>query len=152
MSKPKIIVILLLVLGLGSWSLYLNRDWFATTSIQISHRVSPWLENKRPGARGGKLGPPVAFMLSGYYRLTSVNVVLAADIATNKYAHPIWSLVTESNSIPTASFVYGGFIRGMHPAVKGARADPLAPGVTYRLLVTTKDQAAQHDFSLVTNN
>jgi hypothetical protein len=152
MSKTKIILSLLLVLGLGALSLYLNRDWFAANTIQISHRVSPWLENKRPGARGGKLGPPVAFTLSGYYRLTSVNVVLAEDIATNKYAHPIWSLVTESNSVPTASFVYGGFIRDMHPPVKGVRADPLEPGITYRLLITTKDQAAQHDFSLGPKN
>ncbi len=152
MSKTKIIFILLLVLGLGALSFYLNRDWFAANTIQISHRVSPWLDNKRPGARGRQLGQPVAFTLSGYYRLTSINVVLAADIATNKYAHPIWSLVTESNSVPTASFVYGGFIRGLHPAVKGARADPLEPGVTYRLRVTTKDQAAEHDFSLAPKN
>ena len=152
MSKTKLISILLLVLGLGALSLYLNRDWFAAQPIQISHRVSPWLENKRPGARARKLGPPVAFTLSEYCRLTSVNVILAADLATNKYAHPIWSLVTESNSVPTASFVYGGFIRGMHPAVKGARPDPLEPGVTYRLRITTKDQAAQHDFSLGPQN
>jgi len=152
MSKTKITFILLFIIGLGAVSIYLNTDWFTANPIQISHRVSPWLENKRPGARGGKLGLPVAFTLSGYYRLTSVNVVLAADIATNKYAHPIWSLVTESNSVPTASFVYGGFIRGMHPAVKGARADPLEPGVAYRLLIKTKEQAAQHDFSLSPQN
>ena len=152
MSKLKIIFILLLVLGLGALSLYLNREWFAADTIQISHRVSPWLARQRPGGRGAKLGPPVAFTLSGYYRLTSVKVVLAADLATNKYAHPIWNLVTHSNSVPTASFVYGGAIRGLHPAVKGARADPLEPGVTYRLLVTTKDQAAEHDFSLGPGN
>lgn len=152
MSKTKIISILLLVLGLGSLSLYLNRDSFAKADIQISHRVSPWLDKKSPGKRGGQLGPAVAFTLSEYCRLTSVNVVLAADIATNKYAHSIWSLVTESNSIPTASLVYGGFIRGMHPTVKGTVAAPLEPGVTYRLLVKTKDQTAQHDFSLGPQN
>lgn len=152
MSKQKVILILLLLLGLGALSLYLNQDWFAANPIQISHRVSPWLEGRRPAARGGKLGPPVAFSLGGYYRLTSVSVVLAADIATNKHAHPIWNLVTESNSVPTASFLYGSPIRGMHPAVKGARADPLAPGITYRLLIKTTDQAAQHDFSLDSQN
>lgn len=152
MSKPKIIFILLLLLGLGALSVYLNKDWFAKDAIQISYRVSPWLANRRPGARGGPLGEPVVFTLGGYYRLTSVNVVLAADIATNKYAHPIWSLVTESNSIPTTSFAYGDSIRGMHPAVKGARADPLESGVTYRLLIATKEQTAQHDFSLGPKN
>ncbi len=152
MSKTKIISILLLLLGLGGLSLYLNSDWFAARTIQISHRVSPWLENRRPGKRAAQLGSPVVFTLSEYCRLTSVNVVLAADLATNKYAHPIWSLVTESNSLPTSTLVYGGGIRGMHPAVKGAQADPLEPGVTYRLLLTTKDQAAQHDFSLEPQN
>lgn len=152
MSKQKIIFILLLLLGLGALSLYLNKDWFAANPIQISHRISPWLDNRRPGGRGGKLGPTVAFSLSGYCRLTSVSVVLATDIATNKYAHPIWNLVSESNSVPTASFVYGGAIRGMHPAARGARADPLEPGVTYRLLIRTKDLAAQHDFSLGPQN
>jgi len=152
MSKTKIVFILLLVLGLGALSLCLNRDWFAADTIQISHRVSPWLGRQRPGARRSQPGPPVVFTLSGYYRLTSVKVVLAAEMATNKYAHPIWSLVTESNSVPTTSFVYGGGIRGMHPAIKGARPDPLEPDVAYRLLVNTKDQAAQHDFSLGTKN
>ena len=120
--------------------------------MTLNGQVRQQLDKKRPGARASQLGPPVAFSLSGYYRLTSVNVVIAADIATNKYAHPIWSLVSESNSVPTSSFVYGGFIRGMHLAAKGVRADPLEPGVTYRLLVKTKDQTAQHDFSLGSQN
>jgi len=152
MSKPKVIFTLLLIIGLGALSLYLNRDWFATKTIQITHRVSPWLDVRRPGARGRNLGQPVAFTLSGYLRLTSVNVVLAADLATNKYAHPIWSLVTDSNSMPTASFVYGGGIRGMRPEVKGAQPDPLVPGVTYCLRIATRDQAARHDFSLAPQN
>ena len=84
--------------------------------------------------------------------MTSLKVVHASEIETNKYAHPIWSLATESNSAPVSSFVYGAGIRGMHPAVKGSRPDPLVPGVQYRLLVTTdKDKQAQHDFCIATN-
>ena len=148
MSKPKVIITFLVLFGSLALSLYLNRDWFAVETIQITHRVSPWLDTRRPAARSRNLGQPVAFTLNGSYRLTSVNVVLVADIATNKYAHPIWSLITASNSVPTDSFMYGGAIRGMRPEVKGAQADPLEPGVAYRLRITTKDQTAQHDFSL----
>lgn len=151
MSKTKIILVVLSIVALGGFSLYLNRDWFAAETIQISHRVSPWLKSPRT-KRANDLGEPVTFTLSGYYRLTSLKVVLASEIETNKYAHPVWSLTSESNSTPTSSFVYGGGIRGMHPAVKGARPDPLVPGVQYRLLVTTdKDKQAQHDFCIATN-
>jgi len=152
MSRPKLLLILIIIIGGGGLSLYLNRDSFAPKTIQISHRVSPWLKARRTGAkRANDLGDPVAFTLSGYYRLTSVKVVLVSEIQTNKYAHPIWSLVSESNSPPTSSFIYGGGIRGLHPAVKGSRPDPLVPGVDYRLLVTTTDKDAQHDFNVTPN-
>jgi hypothetical protein len=147
MSKTKTILILTLIVGGIGLSLYLNKDYLAPQTIQISHRVSPWLKTRR----GGDLGDPVTFTLSGYYRLKSVKVVLASEIETNKYAHPVWSLVAESNSPPTTSFIYGERIRGLHPEVKGARPDPLVPGVNYRLLVTTTDKDAQHDFNVTTN-
>jgi len=150
MSKTKTVLILVLILGGASLSLYLNRDYFAPQTIQITHRVTPWLQARR-GRRAADLGAPVAFTLSGYYRLKSVKVVLASEIATNKYAHPIWSLVSESNSPPTSSFLYGDWIRGLHPEVKGARPDPLVPGVNYRLLVSTTAKDAQHDFMVTTN-
>ena len=151
MSKTKIILVALSIVGLLSLSLYLNRDWFEPATIQISHRVSPWLKSNRM-KRANDLGNPITFTLSGYYHLTSLKVVSLAEIETNKYAHPLWELATESNSMPTCSFIYGSPIRGMHPAVKGARPDPLVPGVNYRLLVTTdKDKRAQHDFCISTN-
>lgn len=151
MSKSKIILVLLCIVGLGGLSLYLNRDWFTHETIQISHRVSPWLK-KSGTKRANDLGDPVTFTLNGYYRLTSLKVVLAAEIATNKYAHPIWALATDSNSVPVSSFVYGGGVRGMRPSVKGTRPDPLVRGVDYRLLVTTdKKLTGQHDFCIQTN-
>jgi len=151
MSKSKLILILIIIVGGSGVSLYLNRDSFAPRTIQISHRVSPWLKGRSGAKRGTDLGVPVAFTLGGYYRLTSVKVVLASEIETNKYAHPIWSLVSESNYPPTSSFIYGSGIRGLHPAVKGARPDPLVPGITYRLLVTTTHKDAQHDFDVTPN-
>ena len=151
MSKTKTILIVVSIIALGGFSIYLNKDSFASETIQISHRVSPWLKSPRT-KRANDLGVPITFTLSGYYRLTNLKVVLASEIETNKYAHPIWELTTESNSIPTATFIYGNGIRGMHPAVKGARPDPLEPGVQYRLLIKTdKSKQAQHDFCIATN-
>ena len=151
MSKTKIILVVFSIIALGAFSIFLNRDSFAPETIQISHRVSPWLKSPRT-KRANDLGDPVTFTLSGYYRLTNLKVVLVSDAETNKYPHAIWELTTESNSVPTSSFVYGSGIRGMHPAVKGARPDPLASGVPYRLLVKTdKDEQAQHDFCIATN-
>lgn len=153
MSKTKFISITILILGLAGLSLYLNRDWFAPATIQISHRLSPWLQNKRPGARNpNDLGVPVTFMMNGFYKLTSVRVVEAAKIETNQYAVPVWRIISDSNSIPTSSFNYGSFIRGMRPEAKGVRPEPLEPGITYRLFVVTdKDIKAQHDFTITTN-
>ena len=150
MSRTKTFLILLAVLGLAGLSLYVNRDWFADRPIQISYRVSPWLKDLRRGRSrpAQDLGVPVVFSLNTYYRFLNVKVLIAAEIATNKYAHPLWEMVTQSNSVPTASFSYGERIRGMLPKVKGATPDPLQPGVTYRLVLTTTDnKEAQHDFS-----
>jgi hypothetical protein len=139
------------VLLLGSFSLYLNKDWFSKDGIQIYHRSRP--------ARAGFFGRrrssstpdnsainPVTFGFSRKLRLTSVEVIPVSDIETNKFPHPIWHLTAASNSVPTKDFVYGDSIKGMKPAVKGAIPDPLQPGVTYRLLVEAGDFKAEHDF------
>ena len=149
MSRNKFILALVAVLGLGGLSLYLNRDSFSRQGIHISHRVSPWLGQARRGRRPASNDPgnPVIFSLNNYYRFQSVKVYVASEIETNKYAHPVWDLVSESNSIPTMSFGYGSYIRGMHPAVNNARPDPLQPGVNYRLVIKAGDEEAQHDFS-----
>jgi hypothetical protein len=150
MSRAKLVLILIALLGLAGVSLYMNRDWFAEQPIQISYRVSPWLKDLRRGRpRGaGEVGPPVVFSLDPHLRLVELKVVIAAELATNKYAHPLWHLISDSNSVPTGSFAYGDRIRGMYPKVKGAAAEPLLPGVRYRLLLTTAEKRrAQHDFS-----
>lgn len=149
MPKSKTILILVLLLGFGSLAVYLNRDGFTKRPIQITYRVSPWLKDTRRGRprTSTDLGVPVVFRLDRYYRLTGVKVVVAAEFATNKHAHPLWELVTSSNSIPTAAFAYGDRLRGLTPAVKGALPDPLEPGVTYRLLLNTLEGEAQHDFT-----
>lgn len=153
MSKTKVISLASLIIGLVGLSLYLNRDYFRADGIQISHRLSPWMQARRPGVRNpNDLGIPVTFTLNGFYKLTSVRVFESAKIETNKYAVPVWRIISDSNSVPTSSFNYGSFIKGMHPEAKGTRPEALQPGVTYRLMVVTdKSLEAQHDFTITTN-
>jgi len=132
---------------LGAWSIYLNRDWFAKDHIQIFDRSRP---ARGPlAARGRARNPainPIVFGFDRDLRLTSLKVIPVSDLETNKYAHPVWELITESNSVPIKEFGYDAHIRGMHPLVKGAEADPLEPGVKYRLLIEAGAQKAEHDF------
>lgn len=150
MSRSKTALILLTILALAGLSIYMNRDWFNERPIQISYRVSPWLKDaRRVRARATTdVGPPVVFSLDPHLRLVNLKVVIAAEIATNKYARPLWELVSPTNSALTGSFSYGERIRGMLPKVKGATPDLLQPGVMYRLFLTTVEKReAQHDFT-----
>jgi len=149
MSKTKFLVVVIAIFGLAGLSLYLNRDWFSKRSIHISHRVSPLAARTRPGRRDTPPDPgkPVAFNFDPFCRFSSIKVFVAAEMETNKYAHPIWDLMSDSNSIPIGTFAYGARIPGMRPTVKGAVADPLQPGVVYRLVVQTEGQQLQHDFA-----
>jgi hypothetical protein len=133
---------------LGALSLYLNRDWFAKDTIQIYHRSRPsrlaLLRRKRV-AEDSQTNP-IVFGFDRRLKLTSIKVIPLSDIQTNKYPHPIWHLISESNSVPTKDFAYGASIRGMHSAVKGATPDALEPGIGYRLLVEAQSFKGQHDF------
>jgi hypothetical protein len=145
MTKKNISIIAVVVL-LGGLSLYFNRDWFASDVIQVSHRsISP----RGPMGRGPAAkapANPVVFLITKNLKLTSVKVVVVSDAETNRYPHAIWNLVTDSNSIPTKEFIYGQPIRGLRLATKGVGADPLQPGVDYRLLIEAGSVKLQHDF------
>ena len=133
---------------LGGLSLYLNKDWFARDSIQIHHRSRParfgYFRRNRPPPT--EATDPIYFAFDRKLKLTSLKVIPVSEIETNKYPHPIWEMVSDSNSVPTAQWSYGMPIRGMKPAVKGATPDPLEPGVKYRLLVQAGKIKAQDDF------
>jgi hypothetical protein len=134
-------------LVLGALSIYLNRDRFAKDHIQIFDRSRP--PRGRLASRRFSRNPeinPIVFGFNRELRLTSLKVIPVSDIETNKYPHPIWELVSESNSVPIKDFGYGVRIRGMHPPVRGERPDPLEPGVKYRLLIEAGSQKAEHDF------
>jgi len=145
MTKKNILIIAL-VIFLGGLSLYLNKDRFASEVIQISHRsIAPRPGMAREPAAKAPANP-VVFLINKNLELTSVKVVLAGDAETNKYPHAIWSLVSDSNSIPVKEFIYGAPIKGMRPAFKGVGAEPLQPGVNYRLLVEAGSEKLEHAF------
>ena len=148
MPKKQLVLLLAALLLFGAYAYYFT-DWFASENIQIVHSLRPITASKRPRARTVERNPAVnavSFSLDRKCQLTEIKVIPVADLATNKYAHPIWHLVSESNSVPVKAFVYGSPIRGMHPKVKGAPPDPLAPEVTYRLFVTAGELKGEHDF------
>ena len=136
---------------LGGFSLYLNKDWFASEDIQIHHRSRPggtgrmgFFRRNRPPASPDT--DPIYFAFDRKLKLTSLKVIPVREIETNKYPHPICHLVAKSNSVPIADWSYGMPIPGMRPAVQGATPDPLEPGVKYRLLIEAGKIKAEHDF------
>jgi hypothetical protein len=153
MSKLKLIFFVTLIAGLLGLSLYFNRDWFASDTIRVSHRLSPWMQKKRPGVsiNPNDLNPPVTFALNGIYQLKSVRVVEVSRFETNKYTVPAWRIISDSNSALISTFNYGSDIQGMRLEAKGVPPEPLQSGIKYRLfLVTDKGIKAQHDFMLPT--
>jgi hypothetical protein len=142
-------MLIALAVVLGGFSLYLNRDWFAGENIQISHRSRPsrtggFFRRNRPPPKLAT--DPIFFAFDRKLRLTSLKVTPVSEIETNKYPHPIWHMISDSNSVPTTEWSYGVPIRGMRPAVKGATPDPLEPGVKYRLMLEAGKLKAEHDF------
>ena len=89
---------------------------------------------------------PIFFAFDRPLKLKSLKVIPAREIETNKYPHPIWHLISNSNSVPTADLAYGIPIEGMRPAVQDATPDPLQPGVKYRLLIEAGALKLEHDF------
>ena len=142
MSKKSILLASALVLLIG-FSLYVNRDRFRSESIQIGHRTMDARNRQTKNAPASVL----TFLLDRQLKLTSVKVVLASAFETNKYSRPIWELISDSNSVPTKTFIYGAGIRGMRPSVKGATANPLEPGVKYRLFIEAGGERAEHEFT-----
>jgi hypothetical protein len=121
-------------------------DWFRKQNIQIIPQIRPLR------AAGNQRNPsqervyPVSFSFDSKYKLTSVKVVAADDLATNKYPVPLWHLVSDSNSLPTKYVVYGYPIKGMKPAAARSKPEPLQPDVRYVLLLEAGDIKASTNF------
>ncbi len=122
---------------LGALYLYNFTDWFAEKKIQIKYRI---LSGR------GVAGDPITFYLDGGFGLTSVKVIATDEAATNKYPHAYWHLISDSNSVPTADFLYGEKLAGMKPKVTGIAPEPLRPGGKYRILVEAGKLKGEKDF------
>ena len=90
----------------------------------------------------------LSFGLDNRLRLTEIKVVPLAEWQTNRYALPLWHLVSDSNSAPVIDFGYGQRIRGMKSAVAGAQPQPLEANTIYRLFVAAGNIKGQHDFEV----
>ena len=145
MTKNGIVLSIIAVI-LGTCYVCFFTDWFRKETIQIIPTIRPSRPASNPRNPDQEPVYPVSFALDGKYKLTSVKVVAAADMATNNYPAPLWHLISDSNSIPTKSIVYGYPIKGMKPAVPRARPEPLAPQVDYVLLLEAGNVKARTNF------
>lgn len=151
MAKNKLLFVLL-ALALVAAVFFLSKDWFRKDEIQIGFTIRP---NRLSERQQRRLGPAlkdptytVCFFFDRKCKLESLRVVNADELKTNRFARPLWALVSDSNSIPVKTIIYGVPVRGMRTEVRGAQADILQPGIPYRLLVRTTKQEAHYDFTL----
>lgn len=136
---------------LGSLYVCFFTDWFRSTPFRIEHTVRPLREAWRNGTRmdtSRNSALSVTFALHQTCRLLSVEVVPLNEFLTNRFAHPLWQLVSKEGSDPVNSIAYGVTLPGMKPSVQGAEAEPLLPNVEYRLLIESRKQKGQHDFKI----
>ncbi|HWY78443.1 MAG TPA: hypothetical protein VN281_22710 [Verrucomicrobiae bacterium] len=145
-AKRILIVCAILLVGLIYY--YLYHDSFSRRDMSIKVMVRPKLGARmRPTTTAnGAENDAVIFGLSRQFQLTEVEVIPLDALATNKYAHPVWHMVSDSNSAPIMTFAYGMRIHGMHPEVKGIEADPLLPGTSYRVRIAAGADKGEHDF------
>jgi len=116
--------------------------WFQRKEIHISSTARAAFARFRAAGTSAH----VAFALDQEYRLTEVEVVPLAAWQTNSAVAPVWHLAGNRKSAPIKFFLYGQNIRGMKPAIPGAKPEPLEDSVTYRLFVSAGPVKGQHDF------
>ncbi len=136
----------ILALGLGVIYVVFFTDLFSKKSIQIIPLIRTGRASAIPRDGDAPAVFPVAFKLNGSYRLKSVKVVSASEYQTNKHALPLWHMVSDSNSPPQDSVLYGSRIPGMKPSVPRSRPRPLEPGVSYLLLIDAGKLKGQTNF------
>lgn len=145
MSKNLIVLGSLLVVLLGAY-VYFFTDWFNKPTIQIIATIRPTRASAIPRDADTPPVYPVSFSFDGKFGFTEIKVVEAAAYANNKFAPPLWHMISDSNSIPTKNFLYGQPIRGMKPAVPRARPEPLKPNEDYLLIVEAGNLKSSTNF------
>lgn len=145
MSKNGIVLSVVLVLLASAYATWFT-DWFRPQTIQIIPVIRPVRSTAKAVDPNQPQVYPVSFAFNRKCELTSVKVIAEDDLATNKHPVALWHLVSESNSVPTRSFIYGHPIKGMHPAVARMRPEPLQPDVKYVLQIEAGSLQAQSKF------
>jgi hypothetical protein len=145
MTKNGIVLSIIAVL-LAAVYVYSFTDWLRKETIQIIPTIRPGRVAGNPGNSDQPPVYPVSFAFDGKYKLTTVKVVAAEDLATNKYPTPLWHLISDSNSVPTKAFMYGQAPKGMKPAITRTRPEPLLPDVEYVLMIEAGKIRAQTNF------
>jgi hypothetical protein len=143
MKKNWLLIVIAVVLT-AVYVVYFT-DRFKPKTIQIFYTSRDL--HRRP-QRAGEGMPSLIFGVNTPLKLTEIKVVPVAGFASNHDVLPLWHLVSDSNSVPVKAFFYGQFIRGMKPAVEGARPQPLDTNVNYRLILTAGQLKGEHDFEL----
>ncbi len=138
MRKKEIIWIGLLVLLCGVYARYFT-TWFVHRQITIN--ASP-----RPSRQADAAVYPIFFSWNEDLRLTRVKVIPWEGDNFNPKGHPVWDLVSDSNSVPIRAFHYGQHIEGMKPALKGVHPNPLEPDMAYRLIISAGELTGYKDF------
>jgi hypothetical protein len=157
MNKKNFLQITILLVLATVYVVYFT-DWFRPGTIHVAYiyrQVRPGraarATRNTPNAKTVQAPPAVpqlVFGLGQNYLLTDIKVVPLAALQTNKFAPPVWHLVSNSNSVPLRRFTYGQGIRGMRPAIAGSRPERVQPGVSYRLFVTATKGRGQEDFAI----
>lgn len=119
-------------------------SWFRSGNLQIYHT----LRTPRSRLQTAQTPPALLFVLNRSVGLTRLKVVPLDQFQTNQSVLPLWHMVSDSNSIPIKSFMYGQPIRGMKPMVAGSHAQPLASNIVYRLIVEAGSMTGHNDFKL----
>jgi len=145
MTKNGIVLSVIAVI-LAAIYVYAFTDWLRTESIQILYTLRPSRVTTAPADPDQPAVYPVAFTFNGKYGLSSVKVVAASDLGTNKHPMALWHLISDSNSVTTKSIVYGYPIKGMKPAVARMRPEPLMPDVDYVLMIESGTIKSQTNF------
>jgi hypothetical protein len=150
MIKKNWILIFVALLLAGVYVFYFT-GWFTPRTIHITSinaRTSRAMRANNPNADLAAV--PILFKLGRPCKLTELKVVALDEWQADKNCLPLWHLLADTNSVPISEpFIYGQKIRGMKPEVPGAHAQPLKPGVKYRLFVTDGSAKGEHDFQPV---
>jgi hypothetical protein len=142
--KDKIIIYSLL--GVILLTLYLTLfSGCKEEPMQITWKPRP-VRRGTPTERGMTPLYDVTFGLNKKYRLTSVKVVSAQDLSTNKYPRALWHLVEDGKSNPVNAVGYGKPIRGMKAAIPELEPEPLEPNQEYVVMIEAGSTRAQTNF------